>query len=294
MRPLSYEYPEFRFDGTGNPLSVPPPLPGEQILRMVRDSLEKKNALLAFQPVVSAMAPERAAFYEGLIRVFDDKGRIVPAKDFIATCEPHEIGRTIDCLALEFGLRSLIDAPALRLSINMSARSICHARWMETLHQHLDEDATIAERLVIEITEASIIETSDITLRFMHQLQDLGICFALDDFGTGYTSFRCLRDLEFDIVKIDGEFVRGIHDNPDNQALTEALVFLARRFDMLTVAECVECQEDADTLIDLGVDCLQGYFFGQPTTSPAWPEFRSGTETATAPLSGAVPDGKLP
>jgi EAL domain-containing protein (putative c-di-GMP-specific phosphodiesterase class I) len=258
---------------TGNPLAEAVSLRDRNILGMVRRALDRKDVLLAYQPVVDSRRPTHTAFYEGLIRVVDDTGRIIPAKDFIEACETSETGRILDCLSLEMGLAALARAPGLRLSVNMSARSIGYPRWMETLEAGLSVDATVAERLIIEITESSAMVVPDITMVFMERLQARGIAFALDDFGAGYTAFRYLRDLDFDILKIAGEFVTGINQNPDNRVLTKALVLIAQQFEMLTVAEAVESEQDARMLTALGVDCMQGYYYGMPSTRPCWPEF---------------------
>lgn len=239
-------------------------------LRMVREALAERRVMLAYQPVVRADRPDRPAFHEGLIRVMDRTGRIIPARDFIDAVETDEIGRIIDCLSLELGLRALSKNPGLRLSINMSARSIGYPRWNRTLHRGLKSDPAIGERLILEITESSAMVMPDIVRVFMAGLQARGICFALDDFGSGFTSFRYLKDFYFDILKIDGQFIRGIHANPDNQVLCAALVSIARHFDMFTVAEMVETAEDAEFLIAAGLDCLQGFHFGVPRLRPDW------------------------
>lgn len=267
-------------DGLENPLAVAIAQRDRDILSMVRRSVDSGNVLLAYQPVVDARRPDRTAFYEGLIRVIDDTGRIIPASDFIDACESHELGRIMDCLALEFGLKALAIAPSLRLAVNMSARSIGYPRWMATLEQGLAACPTVGERLILEITESSAILMPDITIVFMQRLQEHGIAFALDDFGAGYTAFRHLRDLDFDIVKIAGEFITGIHEDADNRVLTRALVSIARQFDMLTVAEAVESAPDARILAEMGVDCLQGYYFGVPSTRPRWPEFPQSMRSA--------------
>ena len=256
-----------------NPLAAAVAERDRDILSMVRRSVDRKDVLLAYQPVVSARNPDHIAFFEGLIRVLDDTGRIIPAADFISACENTETGRIIDCLALEIGLSALARAPSLRLAINMSARSIGYSRWMNTLHAGLDGKPEIAERLIIEITESSTIILPDITRVFMNEMQILGVSFALDDFGAGYTAFRHLRDFDFDIIKIAGEFIHGIHSDPDNRVLTQALVTIARQFEMFTVAEAVESELDARLLTEMGVDCMQGYFFGVPTTRPTWSAF---------------------
>ncbi|WP_296641231.1 EAL domain-containing protein [Roseinatronobacter sp.] len=262
-----------QFDDTpskSSPLSVAADDQTRNAILLVREALRDRRAMLAFQPVVQARMPKRAAFYEGLIRIMDTTGRIIPAGDFIGAIETRELGRRIDCLALEMGLSTLASEPSIRLSINMSARSIGYPEWLTTLERGLRHDPSIAERLILEITESSAMDMPELVIDFMADMQERGICFALDDFGAGYTAFRYLKDFYFDIIKIDGEFIRGISASPDNQALTKALVSIARHFDMFTVAESVETQEDAQLLIEMGVDCLQGYFFGAPSVSEPW------------------------
>ena len=239
-------------------------------MAMVAAALRHRNTMLAFQPVVQSQRPARVAFYEGLIRVLDDTGRVIPARDFIDAVEATETGRILDCVALETGLRILQKTPHIRLAINMSARSIGFPRWMRSLKQGLQGDPTIGERLILEITERSAMTVPELAARFMSDLRKCGIAFALDDFGSGQTSLRYLRDFHFDLVKIDGEFVRGVHADADNQVLTRAMVDIARQFDMFTVAESVENLPDSRWLASIGVDCQQGYFFGAPTVQAPW------------------------
>jgi EAL domain-containing protein (putative c-di-GMP-specific phosphodiesterase class I) len=242
----------------------------QETMAMVRRAVERRDVVLAFQPIVHSERPDRPAFYEGLIRVLDESGRIIPARDFIETVETTELGRRIDCLSLEMGLIALTQDPSLRLAINMSARSIGYPNWMKTLNKGLLLDDTLAERLILEITESSAMVMPDLVSVFMQDLQQRGVSFALDDFGAGYTSFRYLREFYFDMIKIDGQFIRGIAENADNQVLTQALLSIARHFDMFTVAESVENASDAAFLQSLGVDCMQGYYFGAPTILPPW------------------------
>ncbi|WP_212524938.1 EAL domain-containing protein [Actibacterium sp. MT2.3-13A] len=239
-------------------------------LARVCAALKRNDVALAYQPVVLAVPGRAPAFYEGLVRIQDEDGRLIPARDFMAAVETTEAGRIIDCRALQLGLQALSRQPALRLAINMSARSIGYPAWRKTLHDGLAADPTVAERLILEITESSAMLMPDQVTAFMADLQSRGIAFALDDFGSGYTAFRYLREFFFDIIKIDGQFIRGIHADADNQVLTRALISIGRHFDMFTVAESVETAEDAHFLQAAGIDCMQGYFFGAPSVSPAW------------------------
>ncbi len=255
-----------------DPLSAAVNQRDQDTLDMVKDALATKRAVLAYQPVVQSQATSRPAFYEGLVRILDGTGRPIPAKDFMSEVEDTETGRMIDCLSLELGLQTLAQEPDVRLSINMSARSIGYSRWMRTLEAGLALNPTIAERLILEIEEKSAMTTPEVVASFMRELQTKGISFALDDFGAGYTSFRYLRDFYFDIVKIDGQFTRNISRSADNQVVVAALQSVGRQFDMFTVAENVESAKDAQMLISMGIDCLQGYHFGAPSLSPPWKE----------------------
>ncbi len=257
-------------DGFESPLSVADRMRQQETIDMVRRALEDRRAMLAFQPVVQARMTNRAAFYEAFIRILDEQGRVIPARDFMGAVDRHELGRRIDCLSLELGLAALAKEHSLRLSVNMSARSIGYPQWLATLERGLRADPTVAERLILEITEGSAMLMPDLVTVFMADMQARGICFALDDFGAGYTAFRYLKDFYFDIIKIDGQFIRGIARDPDNQVLAAALVSIARHFDMFTVAESVETAEDARYLIDIGFDCLQGYYYGIPSTEAPW------------------------
>ncbi len=251
-----------------NPLAFAMAENDRRTIATVVTALETRRLRLAYQPVVIAADPDRVAYYEGLIRVLDETGRIIPARDFMGAVETHEIGRRIDCAALEMGLTTLAQNPGLRLSVNMSARSIGYPRWMQVLKRGLQQSPTIGERLILEITESSAMLVPELVITFMADLQREGIAFALDDFGAGFTAFRYFKDFFFDIVKIDGQFIRGVHQQPDNQVLTQALLTIGQHFDMLTIAESVETLADAEYLQRIGVDCMQGYLFGAPTVHP--------------------------
>jgi len=128
----------------------------------------------------------------------------------------------------------------------------------------------IAGRLIVEITETAALHDIEESARFVTALRDIGCRVAVDDFGAGFTSFRHLRALTADIVKIDGSFVRNLSDNVDNQLFIRNLLGLADAFGLETVAECVETADDAAFLVGEGVQYLQGYYFGRPSLERPW------------------------
>jgi len=241
-----------------------------ETLALVRKAIDARRVRLAWQPVVMVCDVTRIAFHEGLVRVLDTAGRIIPARDFMGAVERHEMGREIDCLALEQGLATLARQPELRISVNVSARSIGYPRWQRVLNKGLSAAPTIAERLILEIGEESAMTVPETLSAFMAEMQREGMAFALDDFGGGTTALGRLRDFYFDFAKIDARAVRGIDRDADVKALAAALVGVARPFGMVTVAVAVETATEGEILRGLGVDCLQGYLIGAPSLKPPW------------------------
>ncbi len=229
---------------------------------LVKEALAANRCSLAFQPVFRTEGG--VAFYEGLIRVSDAAGRTLPARAFMSQVEETEIGRDLDAACLGLAFEMLANHPSLRLSINVSARSLADTVWRSVLEDHLGDNEVTGERLILEISERSAMLLPEVVARFMAEMQPLGVAFGLDDFGGGFTSFRHLRRFMFDLVKIDQSFVRGVSDDPDNQALVTALVEVAHQFEMFAIAPGIERQEDAEWLASVGVDCMQGYLLGVP------------------------------
>ena len=234
------------------------------VTAMVQDALSAGRAQLAFHPVVTADGQQTIAFHEGLMRLTDETGRIIPAAHFMPSIEETVLGRQIDCVSLKLALQHLRDSSELRLSVNVSARSIGDGEWRRILDNGLLDRNGLGDRLIFEISETSAMLLHENVIRFMTEMQPRGVGFALDGFGAGFTAFRYLKDFYFDLVKIDKSFVRGIDRDSDNQVLAEALITVAHQFEMFAVADGVETAAEAAFLSSIGADCLQGYHFGVP------------------------------
>lgn len=239
--------------------------PGTEWRHRVSDALTAGRVALARQPVVQARAPEKLAFCEGLIRLRDRTGRALSPGAFIAAIDGSATGAALDRTALGLALDALARDPSLRLSVNLSPANIVDTGWARCLAAAIDRDPTLAERLIVEITEQAVPAAPEAVAAFVNRWQASGVAFALDDFGAGATAFRHLRDIRFDIIKIDRRFGRDIDRDPDNRALVKAMAGLARHFESLLVVEGVESAAAAACLIDLGADALQGFHFGHPT-----------------------------
>jgi EAL domain-containing protein (putative c-di-GMP-specific phosphodiesterase class I) len=244
----------------------------------VAQALAQGRITFYYQPVVQARDPRFPAFFEMLARMRMPDGQVLPAGAFMPAVEAGELGRAIDRLALSHALKALAADPTLRLSVNMSPLSMGDARWLATLEAAAGSDA--CGRLILEITEDATMRDVAQTIDFMDHVRAAGCAFALDDFGAGATGFKYFRDFRFDIVKIDGAFVRGVHAIRDAQVLVECLSTVARHFEMLVVAEQVESEADAAWLRGKGIDCLQGYLYGRPSPEAVMPSARPGRRAA--------------
>lgn len=239
------------------------------IFEEVQEALKSNRLIFAYQPVVDATS-HQVAYYECLLRMRRENGQLVVAGEFVPVVEQLGLIRAIDRRALELVIDDLRCHREVVLAVNVSSITVFDRSWFRMLISYLKDRRDIAERLIVEITETVAVPDIDEMARFVSNLRELGCKVALDDFGAGYTSFRHLKALTIDIVKIDGAFVRNVSANPDNQLFIKTLIGLADGFGLSTVAECVETAEDADHLARKGVGYLQGWHFGKPITEPSW------------------------
>lgn len=238
--------------------------------RLVMDAIAQDRIRVAYQPIVHAKHLSTCAFYECLVRIIDHDGSLVPAGEFMPAIERLGLVRQVDREMLRRATDTLRMKPDLRLSVNLSPQSMNDSEWLAILTSAAEQDDSVPDRLIIEVTESSAILDPARTLAFMNRVRKLGCSFALDDFGAGYTSFKHFRDFRFDAVKIDGGFIKGIARNTDNQLLARTLTSIASHFGMFTVAEFVEEEEDENFLQTLGIDMFQGFRYGKPSINPAW------------------------
>ena len=232
---------------------------GEEVKAALRDN----RLTLAYQPVVDGKT-HQVAYHECLIRMHRPDGELVPASRFIPVVEQLGLMRTIDRHVLRLALAALEARRGAQLAINISGITAADHSWLRVIISRLKGRPDLAKRLIVEITETAALQDIEETARFVAAIRALGCKVALDDFGAGFTTFRHIKALTVDVVKIDGSFVRGIAESPENQMFIRNLLSLAKTLELSIVAECVETLEDAQFLAREGVDLLQGYYFGKP------------------------------
>jgi len=229
----------------------------------VQLALKENRIVLAHQPVVDANSHE-VRYYECLVRMFGYDGSLIPAAQFVPAIERLGLMRSIDNRVRDLAIRELESHPDVSLAINISGLTATERSWFRGLVARLKGRRDIAKRLIVEITETAALQDIDETSRFVSTLRALGCKVALDDFGSGFTTFHHLKALTVDVVKIDGSFIRNITADTENQIFIHNLLALGRALDVSTVAECVETSADAEYLRGIGIDLLQGYYFGRP------------------------------
>ncbi len=172
-------------------------------------ALNERRIVMAFEPVVEAHS-RNAAFYECLIRMEQDDGQILLAPDIVPVAEKLGLIRLVDHRVLELVVAELAASPDVQLSLNISPDTTMDPDWWASIESLMRAHPGVGERLIVEITETVAIQDLDDVRGFVTRLKNFGSRIAIDDFGAGYTSFRNLRKLGVDIVKIDGAFVQNI------------------------------------------------------------------------------------
>lgn len=232
-------------------------------------TLSDDQVSLAFQPIVHAATGE-LHHHECLLRLRGPDGRMESAFRFILAAEKAGLVHQVDLRALDLALPHLLSDETVRLALNVSAGTIADDAASAHYISRLRELGDACSRLTLEMTETLAVDDPAKASRFSAEVRSLGCQFAVDDFGSGHTSFRNLLAIEADSIKIDGSLVRGVAVDENKQAFIRMLVDLAATFSVQTVAEMVENKADAQILTRLGVNHLQGYYFGRPAPSPVW------------------------
>jgi len=229
-------------------------------------AIQEGRVRLAYQPVVKAASTKQIAFWEALVRIRDKNGELLSPGEFLPEISGTSLAVLLDCEVLRLVIDQLASRADLRLSVNVGPDSFAHPEWIRVLEAGLETSPDLALRLIIEITEDVVTSDHPQGAAFLNYLRDAGVSLALDDFGGGATSIRQFRETRFDILKLDGNLCRSLHEDRDTQVLVGAMIGIAQHYEMLTVAEHIDSAEAAAAAARVGIDSLQGYRFGKPST----------------------------
>lgn len=234
-----------------------------EIADELRKGLQEQRFILAYQPVVDAQSRQLLS-YEALSRLVLADGRVVSGGPYVGVAETLGLIRRLDLRALTQVLVDLADCPELRLSVNASVESLLDPNWLAHLLEVARTTPQTLRRLTIEITETAAMACVDDLVHLATTLRDIGCRIAIDDFGSGHTSFKVLRELRPDWLKIDGAFIRNLAQDPDALVFVKTLATLAGHFGIRTIAEFVQDEASARRLAEIGITALQGRHVGEP------------------------------
>ncbi len=248
------------------------------LIANLRTAIDSPDQLsLWYQPKLE-LATGRLTGMEALVRwQHPEQGLIMPDR-FIPVAEETGLIIPLDRWVLGEACRQMrqwLDDgfDDLVLSVNVSSRQFHHSNLVDSVHQALDESSVAPSQLEVEVTEGTLIENVEVARLTLDRLRRLGVRVSIDDFGTGYSSLSYLKRLPIDVLKIDRSFIHALPDDPDDAAISEAIVRLGHTLNLEIVAEGVETQAQLDFLAALGCDTAQGYHIAAPLPAPQFVKF---------------------
>ncbi len=233
----------------------------------IRDALAADRLTLHSQPIVE-LDSGRVARHELLLRMETEAGELLPAGAFIEAAERSGVVVELDRWVVAHGLELMAEraraGTPISIHVNLSGASITDLEVLEFIEGRLDEGAADPSRVTFEITETAAIGGFETAVIFADRLTEFGCQVAIDDYGAGIGPFHYLKHLPFDLIKIDGHFVRDLPGSDVDQLTVKAIVGIARGLGKETIAEYVENERTETLLRSFGVDMAQGYHLGRP------------------------------
>ena len=238
-----------------------------EVEHVIRRALETDTFRLVYQPQFDIKTKKLRGF-ETLIRLSDSEGKQVSPADFVPIAEKSSLIIDVDKWVLRHAMMDFLPfvekIPEMILSVNISANHILDDSFIGDIDRILEDTHFPEKNLEIELTESVFVNSLERAKTIMEKLKDRGIKIALDDFGTGYSSLSYMRDLPFDLLKIDKSFVDTINDGPKEESFVAAIISLGKVMQFDIISEGVEEQNQLNVLKKLGCDFVQGYIWGKP------------------------------
>lgn len=255
----------------GKPVAFNSAISGDNVVspgairHMLQKAIDRQSFMLVAQPVVST--GNKPHYYEILMRMKTMSNKLFFPDSFLPLAHDAGLLARIDMVVIEQTFRFMHSReksqPQSRFSINLTPQSLVKTNFLVQLRKLFTQYAIKPERITFEIIESDMIDSMT-ALKVLRQLRQSGCKIAIDDFGTGASSYARLKNLEADILKIDGSFIRNIVNDEFDRHTVMAFCEAAKLKNMEVVAEFVESEEIKKILTEMGVDWLQGYYTGKP------------------------------
>ncbi|QKI88517.1 EAL domain-containing protein [Thiomicrorhabdus xiamenensis] len=234
----------------------------------IKHGLDTQQFLLYAQKITNLQSPEQygESHYEILVRMRDEDGQIITPNHFLPAAERFDLMSQLDLYIAEKAIQWLkrYSAKIELLNINISGQSLGQQSFTDELLALLESNIGNNHKICFEITETVAISQMNNTIEFLNTVKEFGCKLALDDFGSGFASFTWLKNLPIDFVKIDGDFIRDVLNDPVDAAMVRTIRDISEIMQIQSVAEFVENQEICDWLRETGIHYAQGYYFDKP------------------------------
>ena len=234
---------------------------------IIEEAIKKDRFILYFQPIMN-LTTDTVSHYECLVRLISENDSIIAPGEFIEHAESIGLIGRIDRLVMAKAIEQHIEFNktnnSVGLSINLSGRSLNDKAIYHDIKRLLALPGVKPEKIIFEITETSAVSNFSSAQQLIDEVKNFGCQFALDDFGVGFSSFRYLKDLDVDYIKIDGTFIKKIDQNHEDKIFVKTMSEIAHALGKKTIAEFVENQAIVSILKEYKIDFAQGYHIGKP------------------------------
>lgn len=241
----------------------------------IRQAIEQDEFVMHYQPIVDSTTNELRAL-EALVR-WERPGHsgLVPPDVFVTFAERSTLIVDLDRWVLDAVARQIAEWQTdprwsgVPVAINVSGRHLAHDRFVQHVLEPLQAHSIEPAAIIIEITESALLDDLASAAVKLQHLRDRGVLVSIDDFGTGYTSLAHLRSLPIDILKIDRSFTATAVNGPHEESIVKLIIDTGHLLGARITAEGVETASEADTMVDLGSDSLQGFYYARPQPADA-------------------------
>ena len=232
-----------------------------QTSKTLKNAVENDLVLPYFQPIMN-IETGRIEKYETLMRIQDEKGKILLPFKFLNIAKQSKIYPKLSCSLIEKSINTFLISPC-EFSVNLSFLDITNKTTTKFILNLLDKTG-IGPWIIFELLESEGIKNYKEVMNFTEQVKSYGAKIAIDDFGSGYSNFERIVELQVDFLKIDGSLIKNIDHNDDMKIITKTIINFAKELGIKTVAEYVHSEEVLKQVKILGADYAQGFYIGKP------------------------------
>ncbi|MDX8404779.1 MAG: EAL domain-containing protein [Mariprofundus sp.] len=232
--------------------------------QLIEHALQDNRIRLLAQPVIHG--EQQVLYNEILIRIQDETGKAVAAGVFASMADRLNMNDALDRFVIDKAITLINNSnhSSMRLAVNLSPLSIASISFRTWLGEQFNQHRGLCEHLLFEVSEHALLQDIEQAVILIELLHSHHVQIVMEHFGTRLSSFQALRQLKVDYIKLSGSYTRDIANNSDNRFFIQTLTDIAHGLDINIIAEQIESTADAEAMLALGINAMQGYYFGEP------------------------------